>query len=135
VKVNTTAAKHALLAASAGVMQFEESIIHTLVANLQAAARNTIRKLLSDLNLAAYAADETVGNVMQRIIVGDIFELPDNVATSTTIGALPTASKAKMYGVLDKWKIPHKDTDTLDATIKGCRDIFWNPDDQYVEEF
>lgn len=132
-KVNTTETKHAALQAEIGVRLLPRYPLLTLVGNLPAGAIQQIHAALTWLALPYYA-DETLRHLIQRIVVSGLFGLP-NVGRDTLLRDLPLAVRQRGGALLDKWNIPYTGNDTVLEVLQHCRDIFWNPDHQFVEQF
>lgn len=131
--VNTTEAKHADLASRAGVKQLPRKVLSKLVGNLPAGVITQIQAILTQLDLPYYA-DETLKELIQRVLVSGLFHLP-NVSRDTLLRDLPQEVQDRGGALLDKWGIPYSGTDTVAQVIARCRDMFWHPENVNVEYY
>jgi hypothetical protein len=131
--VNTTEAKHTQLAAQTGVRQLPRVKLSRLVSSMPAGVISKIQTVLTNLDLPYYA-DESLKQLMQRILVSGLFEIP-NISLDTLLRDLPQAVQTRGAAFMDKWGVSYSGTDTVGQIIARCRDVFWNPDTVDVEEY
>ena len=133
-KVNTTEAKHALLAAGQGVLSLPRVVLTTLVRNLPPAKRAKIKNFLSNIELPDYEDTETLKRLLQRIVLSCILHLP-NVSLETQLRDLPPAVQQRGAFILNKWGIPFAGSDTVRDILVRIRDILCDLSNLYVDEF
>lgn len=134
-KVNTTEAKHTDLASRSGVRQLPRDYTwDTLISSLPPAARNAINNWLTQRGLPAAASDETIGDVLMRIINSGLFSLGSTPLT-TQYKDLTQAQKDKIDALYAKHGLTHTDTDTVKDLSRRGGNRWWNGKDLYVEEY
>ena len=134
-KVNTTEAKHTDLSGRAGVRQLpREYTWDTLIADMHPAARNFVRNFLLDHGLPQAAPDETIGDVLMRVINSGLFSL-GNAPLELQFQYLTQAQQNKISALYNKWGIAYTPTDTVkDLSRRGGR-AWWNGNALKVEEY
>jgi hypothetical protein len=137
-KVNTTEAKHTDLAGRTGVRQLPRSASwDTVISTLPAAARNAISNWCNGKGIP-YAASETIGQLLMRIINSGLFSL-GSTALATQYQNLTQTQKDKVTALCAKWSLPQPAaTETVRQITDRLGPTFWPGSDEtrvHVEEF
>jgi hypothetical protein len=132
-QVNTTPIKHAALDAQAGVIALPDVNLDTVVTDLPLAARNRIQTFLGNIGIP-YELDETVGDLIQRVISYDEFHL-GNDARNTVISTLSQAKRDRISFLMAKHNLSYSEAETIGEVILRIRGTLWNPREIYVDEF
>lgn len=135
-KVNTTAAKHALLAASLGVDVLPEQYTwDTVISTMHAAARNFVRNLMENRLGIPYDSSETLGQALMRIINSGLFDL-GNTSLSTQFANLNQGQQNKIIQLCEKWglQVPQS-TETVRQITNRTGPVWWPGNNLDVVEY
>ena len=131
-QVNTTAVKHAAIDAEAGVIGLPDISLSTLVADLPLAVRTRISNFLGNISIPYYE-DETVGDLIQRIITYAEFRL-GNDARDTLVSTLAQAKRDRIAFLMAKHGLAYSEGETIGAIVRRARGKMWDPRKTYVPE-
>jgi hypothetical protein len=132
-QVNTTPAKHTILDAQAGVIGLPDIALSTLVAGLPLAARTRISTFLGNIGIP-YEPDETVGDLIQRVIAYAEFRL-GNDARDTVIGTLSQAKRDRIATLMAKFDLAYSELESIGTVVVRARARMWEPTKTMVGEF
>jgi hypothetical protein len=132
-QVNTTTAKHAVLESNADVVTLPDMDLDTPVSALPLAMRNRVQVFLGNIGIPYYT-DETVGDLIQRIVVYAEFNL-GNDDRALAVSALGQAKRDRIAVLMGKLRIAFAETEDLGTVIARARDKMWDPRQTYVSEF
>jgi hypothetical protein len=134
-KVNTTEAKHAALAASAGVRQLPPGVTWTtIISTLKPAQRTAISNWCNNKGIP-YDSAETIGDLLLRIIASGLFTF-GATALTTQFQNLNQTQQDKLTAICRKWGLPDPtNAETIKQLSKRMGQAYWPANHLTVEEY